>query len=93
MRVTTAISSKSTSGHSASPPGTLLITLDSSRVYASDMFSTAFSADPMSREVGMRYRRSVLEKGGSVDEMSLLTEFLGRKPNAHAFHDELGITV
>ncbi|KAI4763194.1 metallopeptidase MepB [Aureobasidium sp. EXF-3400] len=64
-----------------------------SRVYASDMFSTAFSADPMSREVGIRYRRSVLEKGGSVDEMSLLTEFLGRKPNAHAFHDELGITI
>ena len=57
------------------------------------MFSTAFSADPMSREVGMRYRRSVLEKGGSLDEMSLLTEFLGRKPNAHAFHDELRITV
>jgi metallopeptidase MepB len=55
------------------------------------MFSTAFSQDPMSREAGLRYRRGVLEKGGSVDEMALLTEFLGRKPDSRAFHEELGI--
>lgn len=45
----------------------------------------------MSREMGLRYRRTVLEKGGSVDEMALLREFLGREPNSRAFHEELGI--
>lgn len=55
------------------------------------MFATAFSKDPMSREAGLRYRRTVLEKGGSADEMALLREFLGREPNSRAFHDELGI--
>jgi metallopeptidase MepB len=45
----------------------------------------------MSREAGMRYRRSILEKGGSVDEMTMLTAFLGRKSDSLAFQEELGI--
>lgn len=55
------------------------------------MFSTAFSEDPMSRKVGLSYRRTILEKGGSVDEMALLRKFLGREPNSRAFYEELGI--
>jgi len=45
----------------------------------------------MSHEVGLRYRRTVLEKGGSVDEMALLREFLGREPSSRAFYEELGM--
>lgn len=33
----------------------------------------------------------VLEKGGSQDEMTVLTEFLGRKPSTEAFYKELGL--
>jgi metallopeptidase MepB len=89
MRVFTDISSKS--ANQITTHDAPLITQSSSRVYASDMFSTAFSKDPMSREAGMRYRRSILEKGGSVDEMAMLTGFLGRKPDSLAFQEELGI--
>jgi metallopeptidase MepB len=67
--------------------------LISSRVYASDMFSTAFKEDPMNSEVGRRYRETVLKRGGSLDEMSLLIEFLGRAPDSRAFHEELGMEV
>ncbi len=35
--------------------------------------------------------RSVLEKGGSYDEMTYIKEFLGRKPNNKAFLKALGI--
>jgi len=55
------------------------------------MFATAFGKDSMSHEVGLRYRRTVLEKGGSVDEMALLREFLGREPGSRAFYEELGM--
>ena len=55
------------------------------------MFATAFGKDPMSHEVGLRYRRTFLEKGGSVDEMALLRGFLGREPSSRAFYEELEI--
>lgn len=42
-------------------------------------------------EVGLRWRREVLEKGSSEDEMKLITNFLGRKPNNKAFLKELGV--
>lgn len=63
----------------------------SSLVFACDMWASEFMADPMSGETGRRYRRTVLEKGGSREEMSLLEDFLGRKPNNIAFLKELGI--
>lgn len=63
-----------------------------SEVYSTDMFYTVFKSDPMSGKEGRRYRHTVLEKGGSQDEMKSLEEFLGRKPNTEAFYKELGIT-
>ena len=53
------------------------------------MFYTVFKADPMNPEEGRRYRHTVLEKGGSQEEMKTLTEFLGREPNEEAFYKEL----
>ncbi|KAF1838284.1 zincin [Decorospora gaudefroyi] len=64
----------------------------SSQVYSTDMFYTVFKADPMNPIQGRRYRHTVLERGGSKDEMSILEEFLGRKPETAAFYKELGIS-
>ncbi|KAI5206465.1 metallopeptidase MepB [Aureobasidium subglaciale] len=61
-----------------------------SRAYAADMFYSLFKEDPMNKVQGRRYRRTMLEKGGSVDEMKTLVEFLGREPSTEAFYKELG---
>lgn len=55
------------------------------------MFYSVFKVDPMNSEQGRRYRRTILEKGASVDEMITLVEFLGREPSAEAFHKDLGL--
>ncbi|KAH9845129.1 Peptidase family M3 [Teratosphaeria destructans] len=64
----------------------------SSQVYSADMFHTIFKQDPMNAKEGRRYRHTVLEKGGSQDEMETLKEFLGRAPNTEAFYQELGLS-
>ena len=40
-------------------------------------------------EVGMKWRREVLEKGGSEDELKLMKNFLGRAPSQKAFLKEV----
>ena len=40
---------------------------------------------------GRRYRKLVLGKGGSIEEIELLKEFLGREPNTEAFYKDLGL--
>ncbi|OAA66028.1 metallopeptidase MepB [Cordyceps fumosorosea ARSEF 2679] len=62
-----------------------------SEVFSADMYYTAFKADPLNSEQGHRYRRIVLERGGSRPEMDLLKEFLGREPNSDAFFQDLGL--
>lgn len=57
------------------------------------MFHTIFAKDPMNPTQGRRYRRTVLEKGGSIDALDLLREFLGREPSNEAFYRELGLQV
>jgi len=56
------------------------------------MFYTVFKSDPMNPKEGRRYRHTVLERGGSKEEMDILEEFLGRKPETEAFYKELGIS-
>ncbi|KZZ87951.1 metallopeptidase MepB [Ascosphaera apis ARSEF 7405] len=62
-----------------------------SQVYSTDMFYTAFKANPMDGATGRRYRYTILGRGGSRDEMEGLREFLGREPNGEAFYKDLGI--
>ena len=64
----------------------------SSQVYSADMFYTVFKKDPMNPSEGRRYRHTVLEKGGSQDEMKTLVDFLGREPKTDAFYEDLGLT-
>ncbi|RAK95973.1 M3 family metallopeptidase [Aspergillus ibericus CBS 121593] len=61
------------------------------RTLAADIWAFNFRNDPMSEEAGLRYRRMILAKGGSVDEFELLREFLGRVPSAEAYLQDLGV--
>ena len=62
-----------------------------SEVYGDDMFSRFDEEGVTSHQVGMAYRRAVLEPGGSRDGTDLLLEFLGREPDNSAFLKKLGI--
>lgn len=39
----------------------------------------------MSQEAGLRYRKMILEPGGSKDEQDFLVEFLGRDPTVEVY--------
>lgn len=62
-------------------------------VYACDAFEsfkTKGNKNVMTNtEVGMKWRREVLEKGSSEDEMKLVKNFLGRVPSQKAFLKEV----
>lgn len=62
-----------------------------SRVYAQDMFSRFEKEGILNPKTGKRYRKWILEKGSSVDELTLVKNFLGRKSNNKAFLKSLGI--
>ncbi len=47
----------------------------------------------MNGKEGRRYRHTVLERGGSQDEMETLKQFLGRAPSSDAFYAELGLAA
>jgi len=59
-----------------------------SLVLAEDL-RTAFAADKLSREVGLRYREQVLSQGGQAAPAELLRNFLGRETNSDAFFKSL----
>jgi thimet oligopeptidase len=60
-----------------------------SLVYAEDIFSVFAENGVISPETGLRYRRTILEKGSSQPEMDTLAEFLGRQPSEKAFMEGL----
>lgn len=70
---------------------TMLTILHRSQAYATDIYKTLFNNDPMDTDVFGRYRREILEKGGSQHEMELLKHFLGREPDVGPFCGKLGI--
>ncbi len=61
-------------------------------VFGDDMFSLFDEKGATNPEVGMAYRREILEKGGSLDAADMLVNFLGREPNNSAFLAKLGIS-
>ncbi|MEE9167153.1 MAG: M3 family metallopeptidase [Candidatus Neomarinimicrobiota bacterium] len=64
-----------------------------SLVYAQDMFSVFEDNGVLDPETGMKFRQVVLERGGSVDPLEMVQEFLGREPNNRAFLRSLGLPV
>jgi thimet oligopeptidase len=62
-----------------------------SKVYAQDMFSVFKKNGVMDKTTGIRYRKEILEKASTVEEIDMVEKFLGRKPNSDAFLESLGI--
>lgn len=60
-----------------------------SKVYATDLWVSAFKANPMDKTAGLKYRQLVLQPGGSQPELKSLTNFLGREPNDEAYYSEI----
>lgn len=62
-----------------------------SEVYAQDMFSIFREKGILDPKTGLRYRKIILEKGGTVDPLDLVKEFLGREPTSDSFLRSMGI--
>ncbi|MES2730233.1 MAG: M3 family metallopeptidase [Bacteroidota bacterium] len=62
-----------------------------SLVFAEDMFSVFKKKGIMDTATGVRYRKEILEKAATKEEMDMLRAFLGREPNSEAFLESLGL--
>jgi len=62
-----------------------------SKVFALDIFATIKKHGLLNPEIGQKYVKEVIGKGGAQDPNELLYNFLGREPNAHAFFEEMGL--
>jgi len=60
-------------------------------VFAQDIFSVFEKNGIMDTKTGIRYKRMILEKGSSEEEIDMLRNFLGREPNSDAYLSSLGI--
>ncbi len=63
-----------------------------SLVYAQDMFGRFEEKGVLSEEAGRYYRDKVLGRGGTMDELDMLRDYLGREPNMAAFMRRLGLS-
>lgn len=52
---------------------------------ASDMYNIRFAKDPLNPDVGMEYRKCILEPGGSKEVIEILKDFLGKEYNISGF--------
>jgi len=59
-----------------------------SEVLALDMLSR-FGGNLMNPQMGMRYRKAILERGGEAYADELVRAFLGRAPDSRAFYQEI----
>ena len=57
------------------------------------MFESAFAADPLNRAAGLKYRKEILEVGGSRDAMESVEAVLGRPSTNAAFLRHKGLAV
>ncbi|MBK8913214.1 MAG: Zn-dependent oligopeptidase [Phycisphaerales bacterium] len=62
-----------------------------SQVYGQDMFSRFRELGINSPDAGRYYRQKILSRGGSVDELEMVREYLGREPKMDAFLAHLGL--
>lgn len=60
-----------------------------SEVYAAEVFQLfKNSGDIFNREIGLHYRRCILERGGTQDGFTMMQNLLGRMPNSDAFLEQ-----
>ena len=62
-----------------------------SKVFAQDMFSVFQEKGVMNKELGLKYRKEILERGSTLPENVILKNFLGRPSNSKAFLKSLGV--
>ncbi len=55
-----------------------------SKVYAINLFSF-FKKNPLDKKLGMRLRNEILSKGGSLDGIEMLRNFMEREPNENSY--------
>lgn len=62
-----------------------------SKVYAQDMFQRFEKNGLLNPEAGQYYRSRILARGGAMDAMDMVRDYLGREPNMDAFLKDLGL--
>ena len=62
-----------------------------SLVYACDMFQRFKELGMLSPQAGRYYREKILARGGTIDGMDLLKDYLGREPRMDAYLRHLGL--
>jgi thimet oligopeptidase len=62
-----------------------------SLVYAQDMYEHFRDKGMLSAAAGREYRNKILALGGTVEEMDMLKDYLGREPKPDAFLRRLGL--
>jgi thimet oligopeptidase len=62
-----------------------------SLVYAQDMFQRFKELGMLDPEAGMYYRKKILARGGTVDAMDMIRDYLGREPKMDAYLEHLGL--
>ena len=65
--------------------------MSSANVFAEELFQKTFAENHRSQEAWDKFRRGILEYGGSRDELEVLEEFLGRLPTPGALLQSLGL--
>lgn len=63
-----------------------------SLVYAADMFERFKQLGMLDPEAGMYYRRKILARGGTIDELEMVKDYLGREPRMEPFLAQLGLS-
>ncbi len=63
-----------------------------SLVYAQDMFQRFEQLGLLNPKAGMYYREKILSRGGTMEEMDMLRDYLGREPKMDAFLRHLGLS-
>jgi thimet oligopeptidase len=62
-----------------------------SLVYASDMFQRFKELGMLDPKAGMYYREKILSRGGTVDALDMVKDYLGREPQMDAYLEHLGL--
>ena len=58
---------------------------------AEDFFSEFEKNGIFNSQIGLKYRREILEKGGTLEEETLVENFLGRKVDNKPFLKSIGL--
>lgn len=64
-----------------------------SLVYAQDMFQRFKELGMLNPEAGMYYRKKILARGGTMDGLDMVRDYLGREPQMDAYLRHLGLQL